>query len=376
MRKVFSNARIFDGERFIDSTAVLIDKGKIQDFGRGVGAFEGIEAEDLGGKILAPAFIDLQIYGGNQQMFSQELNAQSIKATYDYSRDGGAAFFMITMATNSMENFYKGIDAARKYIQDGGRGLLGLHMEGPFLNIEKKGAHIERYIHKPTIKEVEELLKYGEGVLKMMTIAPENCDDQIIDGLKEAGVLLSAGHTNASYAQGMKAFEKIPAATHLFNAMSALQHRAPGMVGAIYDHPSVKTSLVCDGIHVDYAAVRISQRLMGRRLFYITDAVTEVKEGEYTHLFRGDRYTLPDGTLSGSSLTMLKSVYNGVHHAKIPLDDSLAMATSVPASLLDHKIGKISKGYSDELVVVEPGLSACRLTDTGHTEAAKFKEVG
>lgn len=365
MRKVFSNARIFDGERFIDSTAVLIDNGQIQALGNGAADFEGIEAEDLGGKVLAPAFIDLQIYGGNNQMFSQKLNAESIQATYDYSREGGAAYFMITMATNSMENFYKGIDAARKYIQDGGSGLLGLHMEGPFLNIEKKGAHIERYIHKPTIKEVDELLKYGEGVLKMMTIAPENCDDLIINRLKEAGVLLSAGHTNASYLQGMKAFEKIPAATHLFNAMSPLQHRAPGMVGAIYEHPSVISSLVCDGIHVDYAAVRISQRLMGRRLFYITDAVTEVKEGEYTHLFRGDRYTLPDGTLSGSSLTMLKSVYNGVHHAKIPLEDSLAMATSVPASLLDQRIGKISKGYDGELVVLENDLTACRLTGTG-----------
>lgn len=364
MRKVFFNARIFNGEKFIDHTSVLMEKGQILDLAWSPSEFEGIVSEDLGGKILAPAFIDLQIYGGNGKMFSHELSSESIQATYDYSRAGGAAFFMITMATNSMENFYKGIDAAREYLSNGGQGLLGLHMEGPFLNAEKKGAHIEKFIHQPTVKEVEELLKYGEGVLKMMTIAPENCDDKVVDLLKEAGILLSAGHTNATYAQGMKAFEKIPAATHLFNAMSPLQHRAPGMVGAIFDHPLVKSSLVCDGIHVDYAAVRISQRLMGRRLFYITDAVTEVKEGEYTHLFRGDRFTLPDGTLSGSSLTMLQSVYNGVHHAKIPLEDSLAMATSVPASLLDQEIGKFEKGYSGSMVLLEEDLSSCRLLES------------
>jgi N-acetylglucosamine-6-phosphate deacetylase len=356
--------KIFDGEKFFMDSAILVENGKVLSLISKEEILPGVEIKNLGDKIIAPAFLDLQIYGAHGKMFSQDLDSASIAATNDYCREGGASSFMITMATNSMENFYKGIQAVKKYWEERGKGCLGLHMEGPFLNPEKKGAHIERYIKKPTAEEINEIIKRGEGIVKMITIAPEFFDLQMVKQLKEAGILVSAGHTNATYQQAMDGFDSgIPVATHLFNAMSSFMHRAPGMAGAILDHPVAKASIVCDGIHVDYAAVRVAHRIMQNRLFFITDAVTEVTEGEYPHLYKGDRYVMPDGTLSGSSLTIFKCIRNAVDHARIPLDAALSMATATPASLLgdDVKLGKIQEGYTAEFAVMDNELESVEL---------------
>jgi N-acetylglucosamine-6-phosphate deacetylase len=362
--KAYINARIFTGETFLGDHAVIIENDIIVDVVPRKEIPVNAAIVDLPDKILAPAFIDLQIYGGNGKLFSNELSAAAIQATYDYCISGGAAHFFITLATNSMEVFYKGIDAVRDYWKQGGKGMPGLHLEGPYLNPLKKGAHIEKYIKKPTVKEVKELLAYGKGVIKIMTVAPEQCDDAVIRLLQEAGIVVSAGHSNASYNEGMAAFEKgIKASTHLFNAMSALQHRAPGLVGAIYDHPVVMSSIVPDGIHVDFAALRISKKIMRERLFIITDAVTETSDGEYPHVFKGDRYTMPDGTLSGSALTMMTGVKNLVNETGIELGEALRMASLYPAGVagMADKLGRIEKGYAADLVVFDDAFEVHQL---------------
>lgn len=356
MINAYFNGRFFINDEFRSDVTVLTENGKVLDILDSIELLPAWKATDLQGHYVAPAFIDLQIYGGNGKMFSHELSLESIDSTYEYSYAGGASHIMITMATNSMEAFHTGIDLVREYQRQGRKGIMGLHLEGPYLNPVKKGAHIEKYIHKPTLAEVRDLLKRGEGVIKMMTIAPEQCDPEIIHLLLEAGILVSAGHSNATYEQGMEAFARgIPVCTHLFNAMSPFQHRAPGLVGAIYDHPGVRSSIVGDGIHVDFAAMRVSYRLMGDRLFFITDAVTAVAEGDYPHVFKGDRYTLPDGTLSGSALTMMKCVENAVTKVGIPLEAALRMASEIPASLTEWKqrLGKIRKGFDAEWVVFD-----------------------
>ena len=351
--KAYTNGRIFTGHQFTNST-VLTEKGTIKDLVPASAVPPGVEIIDLKNKILAPAFIDIQIYGGNGKLFSNDLSADAIQSTYDYCVAGGAAQFYITIATNSMEVFYKGIDAVRQYWQQGGKGMPGLHLEGPYLNPLKRGAHIEKYIKKSTIAEVTKLLDYGKGVIKIMTVAPEQCDEAVIQLLQDNGVVVSAGHTNATYSQGTVAFDKgIKAATHLFNAMSPLQHREPGMVGAIFNHPTVMSSIVPDGIHVDFAALRISKKIMQERLFIITDAVTATNGGDYPHVFTGDRYTLPDGTLSGSALTMIQGVKNVVAQASINLEEALRMASLYPAQVVgqDKEWGRIEKGYAAEFVV-------------------------
>ena len=360
MSKAFTNAKIYTGNSIETNKAILIENGKIKDLVPESEIPSHYKVEDLHALNIAPAFIDLQIYGGNGKMFSHALNTDALKATYDYCLAGGCAHFMITMATNSIENFLAGIDAVQEYWDNGGKGVLGLHLEGPYINPVKKGAHIDRFIKKPTLDEVQLLIGRKTGVVKMITIAPELCDEKVVDFLLGENIIVSAGHTNANFKEAMKGFNKgIPAATHLFNAMSALQHREPGMVGAIFEHPKVMSSIVCDGVHVDYPAIRISKKLLNDRLFFITDAVTEIKEGEYIHLYKGDRYALPDGTLSGSSLTMIQCVKNGVEHAGVPLDETLRMASTYPARLLgkNFNLGRIEKECEASFVVFDNDLN-------------------
>ncbi len=362
--KAYTNARVFNGEQFLQQVAVLTNNQSVTAIVAEDAIPDGYEIIDLQRQFLAPAFIDIQIYGGNGKLFSEEQSVAAVQSCYDYCLGGGASQFYITLATNSMEIFYKGIDTVRQYWQQGGKGMPGLHLEGPYLNPLKKGAHIEKYIKTPVLEEVKALLAYGKDVIKIMTIAPEQCSDEIIQLLLDSGIVISAGHSNATYQQAMAAFDKgIPTATHLFNAMSPLQHRAPGLVGAIYNHPTAKSSVVPDGIHVDFAALRISKKVMGERLFIITDAVTEASEGGYPHVFKKDRYTMPDGTLSGSSLTMMKGVANFVNEVGTPLEEALRMASLYPAQVMrmDKKYGRIEKGFAAEFVVFDEAFKVERV---------------
>ena len=358
--KAYFNAQVFNGIEIVKDVAVLTDKNHIVDIVAANAIPETAEKIDLQGHLLAPAFIDVQIYGGNGKMFSHELSVESIQATYEYCLSGGTTQFFITLATNSIGVFLKGIETVKAYWQQGGKGMPGLHLEGPYINPIKRGAHIAHYIKKPTAEEVNMLLKHGKDVIKIMTLAPEQCDDSIVKLLRDNGVIVSAGHSNCTYRQATDAFNKgIPVATHLFNAMSPLQHRAPGLVGAIYNHPSVCSSIVPDGIHVDFAAVKISKKQMNERLFIITDAVAETLSGAYQHILRGDRYELPDGTLSGSALTMMKGVKNLVEQVDIPLEEALRMASLYPAQVIgrSNEWGKIEKGYRAEFVVFDKNFN-------------------
>lgn len=367
MKQAFINGKIFtgssiliDNELLVDgilNKAILVDGETITDIVPADVVPPSYKLQDLKGQNIAPAFIDLQIYGASGKLFSADLSVDSLHATYEYCLKGGCSHFMITMATNTIQKFEAGIERVREYWKQGGKGLLGLHLEGPYINPAKRGAHLESCIQTPNVKELSRLLEKGRGVIKMMTLAPERCSDEVIELLINNDILVSAGHTDATYKQAMHGFDLgIPLATHLYNAMSPLNHREPGMVGAIFEHTLVMSSLVSDGIHVSYPAIRIAQQVMGYRLFLITDAVTAA-EGEYTHVFKGDRYTLPDGTLSGSSLTMMQAVKNMVRNVGTRLDAALCMASTNPAMLLkEYKLGKIEKGYEARFVVFDDAL--------------------
>ena len=353
--RAFYNGTVFTGDRFINNVAVLVNKGSIEAVVPVAAIPANTDRYDLQGNFLVPAFIDLQLYGGNGLLFSQALNEEAIRATDAYCVTGGCTGFLLTLATNSIDVFLKGIAVAKSFLQKHPEsGLLGLHLEGPYINPVKRGAHLLEHIKQPTVEEVQMLLDAGEGIVKMMTLAPEQCSDEVIQLLLDNNVIVSAGHSNASYEQATAAFNKgITTATHLFNAMSPLQGRELGMVGAIYDHATAYSSMVCDGFHTSFAAVRISKKMMQERLFLITDAVTETTEGAYQHLLKDDRYVLPDGTLSGSALTMIKAVNNCVAHAGIAFDEALRMASLYPArvaNLLQH--GKIEEGFRADFVVL------------------------
>jgi len=302
-------------------------------------------------KSIVPSFIDIQIYGAHNKLFAVYPNADALFKLYDYCSNGGALHFCPTVATNSYEVFYQCIDAIKDYWQKGGKGCLGLHIEGPWINKIKRGAHIESLIHSPNIKEVKKLLAYGKDVIKIITLAPEVCSDAVVDLIQSYNIIISAGHTNATYQQAFQCFDKgIPTATHLYNAMSTLQHREPGVVGAVFNHPNVKSSIIPDGYHVDYAAVKIAKKIMKERLFVITDAVTKTTKGFYPHQKAGDKYE-SNGILSGSALTMKKAVNNLVDFCDIELEEALRMCSLYPARVLGLKhLGKIAKGYKASFI--------------------------
>lgn len=339
--------------------AVLTDNGRIIGVLPVTEVPEGSKTVNLGGATLAPALIDLQIYGGNGKLFPYSTDIPSLAATYEYCRGGGAAYFMPTVPTSSWEVMLRSIQAVKDYWEQGGKGVLGLHLEGPFMNPEKRGAHLLQYITSPAQQDIDRLLQHGQGIIKMMTLAPECCDPKLVKQLQNAGILVSAGHSNASYEQAYTAFDNgIPAATHLFNAMSALQSRAPGMVGAIYDHDRVCASVVADGIHVDFASIRISKKMMGERLYLITDAVAESPVGDYIYLLDKDRYVNAQGTLAGSCLTMMQAVKNCVEKVGIPLEEALRMGSTYPAALagMENELGRIAAGFSAGMVAFNEQL--------------------
>ena len=349
---------IFTGDEWIKEHAVIVEDGIIKDLLPVTALPFGIESISYADTILAPAFIDLQIYGAHEKLFAVYPDVTSLALLNDYSNKGGAAFCMPTVATNEPEVFYRCIDAIRTYWKQGGVGILGLHVEGPWINTLKRGAHIESLIHSPSLKEAEELLKYGKDVIKIITLAPEVCSQQVIDLIQSYGIKIFAGHSNATYEKAMLSFDNgITGVTHLYNAMSPLQHRSPGLVGAAFNHNKVMASLIADGHHADYAAIKIAKKIMKQRLFAITDAVTATNKGYYQHQPEGDKYTA-DGILSGSALTMYKALQNLVNHVGIELAEALRMCSLYPAQVMqmDDQLGKIKKGYKANMVLLPKAL--------------------
>jgi N-acetylglucosamine-6-phosphate deacetylase len=332
--------------------AILVDGGKIIDIIDESQIPENIHTIDLHGANVAPGLIDLQIYGSGGKLFAGKPEVEALQRMEDDLLAQGTTGFFACIGTNCDEIVELGIEAAKAYRDKAKGNFLGLHLEGPFLNTIRKGAHPEKYIKKASLDLVKKWIESADGVIKMMTVAPELQDQEVIDYLNDHGVLLSSGHSNATYRQG-KTFlnNPIKAVTHLYNAMPPMHHREPGYIPAIFEERPY-TSIVADGIHVDFAMIRLAKRELGDKLFFITDAVTAATEGTYQHQFKTDRYVMPDGTLSGSCLTMLKAVQNGVEHAGIPLAEAINMASLYPAQVASlNTKGKIAAGFDGDMIV-------------------------
>lgn len=357
--------KVFNGKEMLPHHAVIVEGGRVKDVLPAVSVEEEITTIDFGDAYIVPAFIDLQLYGSHGRLLSVYPDAQSVEEIYKYSAAGGAAYAMPTVATVPYDIIFKSIDAIRNYWAAGGKGILGLHVEGPWMNPVKRGAHKTEWIFSPTVEQAKELLDYGKDVIKIITLAPECVSEEVIALVDSYGIVISAGHSNATYEEACKAFDgSIHMATHLYNAMSPLQHRAPGLVGACFNHSGVSASIIPDGHHVDYAAIQVAKKLMGERLFVITDSVTETNQGWYQHLFEGDKYT-SNGILSGSAITMGKAMYNLVNHVGIALPEALRMCSLYPARMMNmsDEVGLIRDGYLAKMAVLDKDLNVVRLID-------------
>jgi len=349
---VYHNLQLISDGSVTRGKAILIDGDKIIDIVDESAVPQDANLVNLNGANIAPGLIDLQIYGSGGKLFAGTPVVEALAQMEDDLLAQGTAGFFACIGTNTDAIVEQGIASAKIYREKCKGNFLGLHLEGPFLNPIRKGAHPEIYIKKATLELVTKWVESADGVIKMMTIAPELQDGHVINYLNDHGVVLSSGHSNATYKEG-KSFLNNPvkAVTHLYNAMPQMHHREPGYIPAIFEERPY-TSIVADGIHVDFAMIRLAKRELGDKLFFITDAVTATDEGAYKHKFTGDRYVMPDGTLSGSCLTMLKCIQNGVEQAGINLAEAVNMASLYPAQLASlEKKGKIAASFDADMVV-------------------------
>jgi N-acetylglucosamine-6-phosphate deacetylase len=357
MRKAFSASAIFDGNQWLSNHVVIINDGIIDKVVPQHEARE-LDIKSFDEALIVPAFIDLQVYGAGKKLLAAYPEADTLQLMYEAFSAKGTVLFLPTVATNTIEVFKRCIDAVRDYWKKNGKGVFGLQLEGPWLNEIKRGAHVKEWIHAPSIAEATDLLEYGKGVIKMITAAPEVCSREFVELVCNQNIILSAGHSNANYEEALHAFDSgFTTVTHLYNAMSPLQHRAPGVVGAAFNHRQVMSSVIPDGYHVDYAAIKIAKKMMGERLFAITDAVTETSTGPYQHQLKGDKYEC-NGVLSGSALSMHHAFRNLVSNVDIEVGEALRMCSTYPARVLgcNDRYGKIVPHAAGQFVVLNKQL--------------------
>ncbi len=357
--KALSAARIFTGEETLHNKTILIDQDKIKGIVDSQEIPSGYEITNFTNSFIAPGLIDLQIYGSGGKLFGGKPAVDALQQMESDLLKQGCTGFMATVATNSIEIVLQAIESAKLFRKQTKGAFLGLHLEGPFLNPEKSGAHPKDLIRKANLKELKEWINIAQGEIKIITIAPELQDMEVIEYLLSENIILSAGHSNASFTEAEAFFKSgIQASTHLFNAMPQIHHREPGLATAIFKSKPF-TSIIADGVHVSYPMIDMAKELLGEKLFLITDAVTETTEGIYPHIFKKDRYVMPDGTLSGSCLSMFQAVKNCVNHTNIELDEALRMASTYPANLIQNqtKSGYIKAGYPANLLVFNEQLN-------------------
>ena len=326
-------ARIFDGERFLDDHAVIVDGARIASVTPYAERLRGGGDVDLGGGILAPGFVDVQVNGGGGALMNDRPSADIVGRIADSHRKYGTVGMMPTLVTDTPEKMRAAIaavrDARRRF-----PSVLGIHLEGPFLDPARKGAHDANLIRPIEPDDIDMIAGADCGAV-MLTLAPNRIHGEAIRTLATRGVLVSLGHSEAAYeeaqaglAAGARAF------THLFNAMSPFQGRRPGMVGAALDSQEAFVGIIADGHHVHPASLRIAFAAKPHdRIMLITDAMPPAAGGPDSFLLQGRRVArvdgclrLEDGTIAGSVITMDDAVRFCVATVGLPLADALRMA--------------------------------------------------
>jgi len=361
------HARIYTGHDILDQHAVIIADGLIKHVCPESELPSDIETYDLNGAILAPGFIDLQLNGCGGVQFNDSFNAVSVE-TLDIMQKtnlkSGCTSYLPTLITSNDELMQHAVDVMRCYLhkRTHRNQALGLHIEGPYISPIKKGTHNPEFIRQPDQDMIDYLCDNADVIAKV-TLAPEQVHPHYIKQLKEAGIVVSAGHSNSTYQQARAGFAAgISFATHLFNAMPYITGREPGLIGAIFDTPEVSTGIIADGHHVSWSNIRLAKKIKGDKLVLVTDA-TAIAGSDIDHFtFAGKTIYYRDGmcldengVLSGSALTMIEAVANSVNHIGIPLDEALRMASLYPARAigLDSTLGSIEPGKVANICVFD-----------------------
>ncbi len=324
------------------------------------------EVIDVQGGYLLPGFIDTQVNGGGGVLFNDETTPDGIAAIGAAHRKYGTTAFLPTLISDELNVIDAAMRATEDAIAQGVPGVLGIHIEGPFISRQRKGIH-NPDMFRTLDAESKALLKSLKRGKTLVTLAPENCTPEDIAELAAAGVILAAGHTNATYETTIAALMAgITGFTHLFNAMSPLTHRAPGVVGAALEDLTSYSGIIADGHHVDWAPLRIALRARPiDRFMLVTDAMPTVGSETKTFVLNGQTITVrdgvcvgPDGTLAGSDLDMATAVRNTVEHIGRTLPESAIMAATAPAHFLGlgSSRGSLAIGQRADIVWMDSSL--------------------
>ncbi|AQG79721.1 N-acetylglucosamine-6-phosphate deacetylase [Spirosoma montaniterrae] len=410
---LLTNATVFTGDTWLNGASVRIEHGRIREV-TNAPVYDFVRSSDVidcEGDYLVPGLIDLQLYGGSQLFLNDQPTPATVRHIYETHARNGTTTLLPTIHSTSLDVMQQAIAAVQTVRAEMPLGVPGIHVEGPYFNPIKRGAHSAAYVRTPAEGELETLFATNADVILILTLAPEILTPeqfQKIVSLKHTNTRLSLGHSNATYRQATDAFNsgQVPLATHLYNAMRGFESREPGVVGAVFDHPTVRASIIADGYHCDPATIRIAHKLLNGsedepgRLFLISDALfasspgqpgprAEFSLGEFiVHHEPGEstpgestpgestpgestpgestpgestpgRYVNNEGKLAGSALTLLDCVRVCVEKVGLSLTDALQMATVIPAEVvgLHDQIGRIRPGYAANVVRLTKSLA-------------------
>ncbi|MDW6003632.1 N-acetylglucosamine-6-phosphate deacetylase [Vibrio mangrovi] len=360
------HSEILTGDEKLVGTAVVISENKIHALVPQSELPEDIPQIDLHGHILSPGFIDLQLNGCGGVMFNSTPTVETLEHMHLTNLQTGTTSFLPTLISDSDHVIHQAIEATKDYMSQHQHQVLGMHLEGPYTNPLRKGIHPLEQLRQPDNDMINWLAEQAPW-LKKITLAPEVNQTEHLRQLHKAGIIVSVGHTAATYEQASRAFAQgATFATHLYNAMTSIENgRSPGVVGAVFDHDNVHAGIIADGYHVHWANVRTAKKIMGNRLCLVTDATaaatppSDMTEFDFcgTQVFIRDGQCVDEhGTLGGSALTMNEGIRLLIEQAEIPQEEAFRMATLYPAQAIgmDHQLGAIRPGLIANLTILDP----------------------
>ncbi|WP_043688965.1 N-acetylglucosamine-6-phosphate deacetylase [Luteimonas huabeiensis] len=365
--QALGNVRILGDDGFLDGHAVLVAGGRIEavlpdDHPR----VRAAERVDLGGGVLLPGFIDLQVNGGGGVLFNNAPDADAVAAIARAHRRFGTTALLPTLISDDLETMRRAVAAVRAAIAAGAPGVLGIHLEGPYLAPARKGTHDATKFRVPDAGEIALATSLDNGPT-LITLAPERVPADAIRAFVARGAIVFAGHTAGSYEDIRAGLEAgVRGFTHLYNAMSPLQGREPGAVGAALEDRDSWCGIIVDGVHVHPASLRVALAAKPRgKVFLVTDAMPPVGADDPRYVLYGETITAVDGVvrnaagaLAGSALDMATAVRNAVRMLGLPLEEAARMASLYPAQCLgiDDRYGRIAAGGRADLVLLDDAL--------------------
>ncbi|MGQ0286919.1 N-acetylglucosamine-6-phosphate deacetylase [Pasteurellaceae bacterium 22721_9_1] len=354
MTYALTNCVIYTAKSVLYEHCVVVEQDKIQAILPEKELNQSIQRIDLQGANLTAGFIDLQLNGCGGVTFNTEPTIETLEIMQKTNLKSGTTSYLPTLITSPDEDIKSAVKTMRDYLATHKNQALGLHLEGPYLSLAKKGVHREEYIREIS-QEMKTFLLDNADVITKITMAAENPTAQYIPEFVEKGIIVSIGHSNASYDVAKEAIAKgATFATHLHNAMSPISSgRDMGVVGAVLDSEEVYAGIIADGLHVTFGNIRIDKLAKGEKLCLVTDAVAPAGANIDKFIFVGKTVYVRDGkcvdengTLGGSAITMIESIRNVVQHVGIPLDETLRMCNYYPAKAIkvDDHLGSIEVG--------------------------------